>query len=46
MELKKRNFATYLSDAKAYAKEQDRRDTEFKNLIFKMRKGIVKNNVK
>ena len=46
MELKKRNFATYLSDAKAYAKEQDRRDTEFKNLIFKMRKGIVKNNMK
>lgn len=46
IELKKRNFATYLSDAKAYAKEQDRRDTEFKNLIFKMRKGIVKNNVK
>ena len=43
IELKKKNFETYLSDAKAYGKEQERRDKEFNSLIFKMRKGLVKN---
>lgn len=43
IELKKKNFESYLSDAKAYGKEQERRDKEFNSLIFKMRKGLVKN---
>lgn len=46
MELKKKNFEAYLSDAKAYSKEQERRDKEFNALIFKMRKGIEKNKLK
>ena len=43
IELKKKNFESYLSDAKAYGKEQERRDKEFNSLIFKMRKGLAKN---
>lgn len=43
IELKKKNFESYLSDAKAYGKEQKRRDKEFNSLIFKMRKGLAKN---
>ena len=43
IELKKKNFESYLSDAKAYGKEQERRDKEFNSLIFKMRKGLEKN---
>lgn len=43
VELKKKNFESYLSDAMAYGKEQTRRDKEFNSLIFKMRKGIAKN---
>ncbi|WP_455542936.1 hypothetical protein [Intestinibacter sp.] len=42
IELKKKNFETYLSDAKAYGAEQQRRDKEFNSLIFKMRKGLNK----
>ncbi|ETJ04417.1 MAG: hypothetical protein Q605_AUC00685G0006 [Actinomyces urogenitalis DORA_12] len=43
IELKKKNFESYLSDAKAYGREQERRDKEFNSLIFKMRKGLAKN---
>lgn len=43
IELKKKNFESYLFDAKAYGKEQERRDKEFNSLIFKMRKGLAKN---
>lgn len=46
IELKKKNFEVYLSDAKAYGEEQDRREKEFNSLIFKMRKGLAKDKSK
>ena len=46
MELKKKNFEVYLSDAKAYGEEQERREKEFNSLIFKMRKGLAKDKSK
>lgn len=46
MELKKKNFEGYLSDAKAYGQEQERREKEFNSLIFKMRKGLAKDKSK
>ena len=46
MELKKKNFEVYLSAAKAYGEEQERREKEFNSLIFKMRKGLAKDKSK
>ena len=40
--LKRRNFATYLSDAKAYGEAIQKREKEYNALIFRMRKDLSK----
>ena len=41
-ELRRQNFATYLSDAQAYGAATQRRENEFNALIFRMRKDLRK----
>ena len=43
MELKRRNYDVYISDAKAYSEELSRREKEYNSLMFKMRKDLMKN---
>ena len=43
MELKRRNYDVYISDAKAYSEELSRREKEYNSLMFKMRKNLMKN---
>ena len=40
--LKQKNYAVYLTDAKAYSEEKLRREKEYNSLIFKMRKDLMK----
>ena len=40
--LKQKNYAVYLTDAKAYSEEKMRREKEYNSLIFKMRKDLMK----
>ena len=40
--LKRKNYEAYLNDAKAYGKEQARREKEYNSLVFKMRQGLKK----
>lgn len=39
--LRRQNFATYLTDAEAYGKALEKRNKEFNQLIFRMRKGLA-----
>ncbi len=41
-ELKRRNFAIYLADSKAYSDALQKRETEYNALIFRMRKDLDK----
>ncbi len=41
-ELRRKNFATYLADSKAYSEAVQKREKEFNALIFKMRKDLRK----
>ena len=41
-QLKKRNYDTFLNDAKAYGEAQKERDKQFNQLIFKMRTLLAK----
>ena len=40
--LKQKNYDIYLADAKAYAKEKEKREKEYNSLVFKMRKDLMK----
>lgn len=40
--IKKRNFMVMEKDAKYYAEEQEKRDSEFTSLLFKMQKELIK----
>lgn len=42
--LKQKNYYMYLADIKAYSQEQANREKAYNSLIFKMRKGLIKNN--
>ena len=41
-ELRRKNFATYLADGKAYGEAIQKRENEFNALIFRMRKDLSK----
>lgn len=41
-DLKRKNFAVYISDSKSYSEELQRREKEYNTLIFKMRKDLMK----
>ena len=41
-QLKKKNYDTFLNDAKAYGEAQKERDKQFNQLIFKMRTVLAK----
>ena len=41
-ELRRQNFATYISDSKAYSEAVQKREKEFNALIFRMRKDLRK----
>lgn len=42
-ELRRKNFAEYLADSKAYSEAAQNRENEFNALIFRMRKDLRKN---
>lgn len=41
-DLKRKNYAVYISDTKAYGEELSRREKEYNSLVFKMRKDLMK----
>lgn len=41
-DLKRQNFAAYLSDCQAYSEALQKREKEYNSLIFKMRKDLMK----
>ena len=40
--LKLKNYKTYLSDAKKYTEEQEKREQQYQSIIYRMRKDLEK----
>ena len=41
-ELRRKNFAEYLSDSRAYGEAIQKRETEYNALVFRMRRDLMK----